>query len=62
MQVRGGNQDVTITNLSLSFLLMHVHRLRRDHHATRILFGAYPFLLEEVLAQCLWDPSQLVVS
>lgn len=62
MQSRGGNQAVTITNVSLSSLLTHVHRLRRDHHATRIPFGAYPLLLKEVPAQGLWDPSQLVVS
>jgi hypothetical protein len=50
MQVRGGNQAITITNVSLSSPLTHVHRLRRDHHATRIPFGAYPLLLGEVPA------------
>jgi hypothetical protein len=49
-QVRGGNQAVTITNVSLSSLLTHVHRLRRDHLATHIPFGAYPLLLEEAPA------------
>lgn len=50
MQVSGGNQAVTITNVSLSSPLTHVRRLHRDHHATRIPFGAYPLLLEEVPA------------
>jgi hypothetical protein len=50
MQVRGGNQAATITNVSLSSPLTHMHRLRRDHHATRIPFGAYPLSLEEVPA------------
>lgn len=59
MQVRSGNQAVTITIVSLSSLLASVHRLRRDHH---IPFGAYPLLLKEVLAQRLWDPSQLAAN
>jgi hypothetical protein len=62
MQVRGGNQGITITNVSLSSLLMHVHRLHRDHHATRIPFGAYPLPLKGVPSRGLWGPSQLVVS
>lgn len=44
MQVRDGHQTVTITNVSLSSPPAYVHRLRRDHHATRIPFGAYPLL------------------
>jgi hypothetical protein len=50
IQVRGGHQTVTIINVSLSSPPAHVHRLRRDHHATRIPFGAHPLLLEGVPA------------
>ena len=50
MQMRGGSQAMAITDVSLSSPPMHVHRLHRDHHATRIPFGAYPLPLKNVPA------------
>ena len=50
MQVRRESQAVAITDVSLSSPLTHVHRPRRDHHATRIPFCGYPLLSEEVPA------------
>ena len=50
MQMRDGSQAMAITDVSLSSPPMHVHRLHRDHHATRIPFGAYPLPLKNVPA------------